>query len=151
MKFMQILILFLGILVAVNTSSGEIFQLKSIHNVVEEDKIKQYTTEELLEKEKGKIFIINFLRMSFEEKYKVTTFNCKKVFKKPDFFKNVFNKESYEKIDFVKIDLVDNGKGSRMTIKANVHWFIEGYDGVSTIYFMLEKAKGEWLLDGLVF
>lgn len=147
---MQTLILFLGILVAVNTSSGEQFQLKSIHSAIEEDKIKKHTAEELLEKEKGKIFIVNFLKMSFEEKYKMTTSNYKKIFENVDSFKKVFDKESYEKIDFVKIDLVDKGKGLRMNIKANVYWFIEGYDGVSTIYFILEKVKGEWLLDWLV-
>ena len=88
--------------------------------------------------------------MSFEEKYKMTTSNYKKVFKNADSFKKVFDKESYEKIDFIKIDLVDKGKGLSMTVKANVYWFIEGYDGVSTIYFILEKVKGEWLLDWLV-
>lgn len=151
MKIVQTLILFLGILGTVNASSGEIFQLKSIHSTVEEDKINKYTAEELLEKEKGKTFIVNFLKMTFEEKYKMTTSNYKKIFKNADSLKKGFDKESYEKIDFVKTDLVDKGKGLHMTIKANVYWFIEGYDGISTIYFMLEKVKGEWLLDWLVF
>lgn len=157
MKFKQILILFIVFIFcsiySVNTTKGELFQLKSIHSVTEEDKVKKHTTQELLEKEKGKIFVINFLKAPFNEKYSMTTDKYKKIFKNVDSLKRVFDKESYTKIDFIKIDLIDSSEqeSPHITIKANVYWFMEGYDGITTFYFMLVKIKDEWFLDWLIF
>lgn len=151
MKYLQIVVLFFCIFAVVNTSSGELFQLVNVNSVVEKDVIKQCSAEELLEKEKGKAFVIEFLKMSLEDKFKMTTSNYKDVFKRPEKLKKIFDKESYEKVDFKKIELFDKGKGLSMTIKTDVYWFNEGYDGASTVYFMLKKTGNKWLLDWLVF
>jgi len=145
------LILILVSLVLINTSYGEVLQLQSVTTTIDADKVKHYTAEELLQKEEGKIFVINFLSLSFEKKYAMTTKSYKSHFKNINFFKKTFDKETYDKIDFRKIDLFHDGKDGSMTIKTNVYWFLEGYSGVSTMYFMLKKIDNKWLLDWLVF
>jgi hypothetical protein len=147
---MFIIFIFLGICLKVHVAKGELFQLKKIYSVIEEDKIKEYTAIELLEKERAKIFIINFLKASFDKKYYMITKKYKKILDSPDSLKKVFDKESYTKIDFIKIDLFNKENPSHITLRANVYWFMEGYDGVTTFYFMLVKVKDELLLDWLI-
>lgn len=146
-----IMFIFFNIFLAISIAEGESFQLKSVKSVIEEDKIIEYTAQELIEKEKGKIFIINFLKSPFEKKYNMTTNKYKNIFKNADSLKRAFDKESYIKIDFIKIDLFNDNNPLKMTLKTNLHWFSEGYDGISTFYFILMKVKEEWCLDWFVY
>jgi hypothetical protein len=33
------------------------------------------------------------------------------------------------------------------TVKANLYWAFEGYEGLQTFYFMLVKENEKWLVD----
>ena len=150
MRFIQALILFVAIFGLVNSSSGELFQLGSVQSKTEKDKIRRYTSEELLEIERGKIFIIDFLKAPFDEKWKLTTKKYKDVYKSVEFLKRAFDKESYSQIDFIRIGYHEKTPLS-MAIKINLYWAFEGFEGVTTYYFMLEKENDKWLLNWLVY
>jgi len=135
----------------VNTSYAEVFQLESVSKDTHADKVRHYAPKDLLEREEGKIFVINFLKFSSGKKYTMATKKYKTIFKDKEIFERIFDKETYEKIAFKKIDLFNTGKTLSMTIKTEVFWFSEGYEGVSTMYFMLKKRHNEWQLDWLVF
>jgi len=145
------ILIFMGNLFSIEIAEGQSFQLKGVKSIVEEDKIAENTAEEVLEKERGKIFVISFLKASFEKKFDMTTDKYQKTLKNVNSLKRIFDKESYTKIDFIKIELSDAKTPPNITLKTNLHWFMEGYDGSTTIYFILAKIKGEWLLDWLIY
>jgi hypothetical protein len=155
MKVLQILaplavLVFIGNYLTFDVARGESFQLKGVRSVIEEDKVVDKTPQELLEIERGRNFVINFLKASFENKYNMTTDKYKEKFKNADTLKRAFNKESYTKIEFIKVELFDAKKSPHMTLKTNLHWFMEGYDGSTTVIFLLVKIKDEWFLDWLI-
>ena len=69
------------VLCAVAIAQAETFYLYPVEKKNKEDKIKEYAPQELLEIEKGKKFIINFLKISFDEKWKLTTKKYKEIYK----------------------------------------------------------------------
>ena len=146
----KLCIIIMFVLCAVAIAQAETFYLYPVEKKNKEDKIKEYEPQELLEIEKGKNFIINFLKISFDEKWKLTTKKYKEIYKSVESLKRAFDKESYSQIDFIKITL-HNKKPLSMTIKTNLYWDFEGYEGVMTYYFLLEKENNKWLLDWLVF
>lgn len=143
-----IIIIFL--LCAVVIAQAETFYLYPVEKKNKEDKIKEYKPQELLEIEKGKNFIINFIKISLNKKWKLTTKKYKEIYKSEEVLKRAFEKESYSQIDFIEITL-HNKKPLSMTIKTNLYWDFEGYDGIMTYYFLLEKQNNKWLLNWLVF
>ncbi len=80
----------------------------------------------------------------------MTTDKYKKTFKNKDSLEKAFDKESYTKVDFMEINLTDSNP-IKMTIKANLYWFMEGYDGSTTVYFMVLKVKDKWFLDWIIY
>jgi hypothetical protein len=67
--------------------------------------------------------------------------------------KAFFDKESYDKLEFLRFRVASPAgleRGSQLTVKANLHWFMEGHDGVTTYYFFLVHEGGAWLVDGIL-
>jgi len=154
MKLLRsVVIIFLILILSARSSLAEIFQLTPINRTEEVSKPEDSTPEQLLEKERGKKFVIMFLKLSPEKKFQVTSGDYKKkgLSNSPELFKKIFDKESYFKIDFQKINLFDQEKARHMEIKANLYWLFEGYEGVQTFYFNLVKEKDQWLLDWLIY
>lgn len=132
-------------------AAAEVYQLTPATRAEEPALLKDVSPEELLERESGKKYVITFLRASPDEKFRLTSEHYKKLNRTADTLRKIFDKESYYKIDFQEITLFDKGKDRHLTIRANVYWAAEGYEGIQTVYFMLVKDKGRWLLDWLVY
>ena len=138
------------------TANAEVIHLTPVAAKIGADALKERSVWELKEIESAKLFIINFVaKWDVDRKYQSTSAAYKKL-RKPDSLRTAFNKESYNSIEFLRTDLITNG-GSQtpntkeLTIKANLHWFAEGYEGVQTFYFILTKERGNWVLDSLVY
>jgi hypothetical protein len=137
-------------------ADGEVIQLRPVEEKIEADVVRERTVPELKEIESAKLFIINFVsKWDVERKYRSTSAAYKK-WRKADALKSAFNKESYNRIEFLRTDLISDGgsqapKTKELTIKANLHWFSEGYQGTQTFYFVLTKEKGDWVVDSLVY
>jgi len=135
-----------------SVAAAEIYQLKPVTRAEEPSLLKEASPEELLERERGKKFVITFLKASPDEKFRLTSEQYKKgPNRNADALRRIFDKESYYKIDFQEVTLFDKGKDKHLTIKTNVYWAAEGYEGIQTVYFMLVKEKDRWLLDWLVY
>jgi len=134
-----------------NLARAETFQLTPVDRKEEADQITQRSTDELRDTERGKEFIIKFVGKSdWEGKYKLTSGRFRKAHKSADSLRSAFNKESYFRIDFVKTQFVAKGASKNLTVRANLYWFLEGYEGVQTYYFILLKQKDGWVLDWLI-
>lgn len=137
-------------------AEADIVQLKPVEEKVEADVVKERSVWELKEIESAKLFIINFVsEWDVERKYRSTSAAYKKL-RKADALKSAFNKESYNRIELLRTDLITDSasqaqKTKELTIKANLHWFSEGYQGIQTFYFVLTKEKGDWVVDSLVY
>ena len=135
-----------------NLARAETFQLTPVDRKEEADQITRRSTDELRDTESGKEFIIKFVGKSdWEAKYKLTSSRFRKAHKSAESLRSAFNKESYFRIDFVKTQFVDKGTSKNLTVRANLYWFLEGYEGVQTYYFILLKQKDGWVLDWLIY
>jgi len=129
-------------------AEAEIIQLRPVEEKIEADVVKERSVWELKEIESAKLFIINFVsKWDVERKYRSTSAGYRK-WRRADALKSAFNKESYNRIEFLRTDLITDGasqapKTKELTIKANLHWFSEGYQGTQTFYFVLTKEKGD--------
>ena len=136
-------------------AEGDVIQLTPIEKKIEADVIRERSVWELKEIEGAKLFIMTFVsKWDIERKYRSTSTTYKK-WRKSDALKSAFNKESYGRIDFLRTDLITDGASQtpntkELTVKANLHWFLEGYEGTQTFYFILTKEKGGWVVDRLV-
>jgi hypothetical protein len=134
------------------SAAAEVYQLTPVTRAEEPSLLKDASPEELLERERGKKFVMTFLKASPDEKFRLTSEHYKKrLNRSAEALQKIFDKESYYKIDFQEVTLFDKGKDKHLTIKANVFWTAEGYEGIQTVYFMLVKEKDRWLLDWLVY
>jgi hypothetical protein len=136
-------------------ADAEVIQLTPIETKIEADVVRERSVWELKELESAKLFIINFVsKWDVDRKYRSTSAVYKK-WRKPDALKSAFNKGSYTRIEFLRMDLISDG-GSQspntkeLTVKANPHWFLEGYEGTQTFYFILTKERGDWVVDRLI-
>ncbi len=134
-----------------STSQAETFQLKTVDRVDKAGAIEELSAEQLLEREQVKRFVISFLRANAEDKFLMTSEKYRKLNRGSDSLKKIFNKESYDRLDFQEVKLFNRELTKHSSVKANLHWFAEGYEGVQTMYFMLIKEKDRWLLDWLVY
>lgn len=130
---------------------AEIGRLTSGSRVEEASVLKEASAEQLLEKEKGKTLIISFVKAAPEEKFHWTSETFKTRGPNVESLRNIFNKESYYTIGFQEVTLFDEKMMRALTVKANLSWFAEGYDGIQTFYFMLVKERDTWTLDWLVY
>ena len=135
-----------------SSAFAEVYQLTTVDRVEKPLPLEEVSPEQLVEKEKGKRFIVSFLKAPPAEKFRLTSEHYKKgINRNAEALRKIFDKESYYKIDFQEVTLFDKGKDKHVTIKANVYWAAEGYEGIQTVYFMLIKEKDRWLLDSLVY
>jgi hypothetical protein len=136
-------------------AEADVIQLAPVESKIEADAIRERSVWELKEIESAKLFIINFVsKWDVERKYRSTSAAYKK-WRKSDALKSAFNKGSYDRIEFLRTDLVTDGASQapntkELTVKANLHWFVEGYEGSQTFYFILTKERGDWVVDRLV-
>lgn len=137
-------------------AEADVIQLTPIDGKTEADVIRERSVWELKEIESAKLFIINFVsKWDIERKYRSTSAAYKK-WRKSDALKSAFNKGSYNRIEFLRMDLITDGASQapntkELTVKANLHWFLEGYEGTQTFYFILTKERGDWVVDRLVY
>jgi hypothetical protein len=128
--------------------SAEEVQLIPVERKIEADSQRERSSWELTEIESGKRFVIHFVtKLDADAKYKSTTSTYKQLRKTSESLRNAFNKESYEKIEFLRTDLTLEGTAARpmareLSIKANLYWLGEGYDGIRTFYFILREDRG---------
>ena len=132
-------------------SHAEIFQLQTVERVESASKLEEETSTQLVEKEKIKRFVIDFLKANPDAQYRLTSEKYKKAHQSSESLKRVFSKESYGKLDFQQVQLFQKKTSQHATVKANLEWFAEGYDGVQTFYFMLIKEQDRWVLDWMVY
>ena len=132
-------------------SHAEIFQLQTVERVESASKFEEETSAQLVEKEKVERFVIDFLKANPDAQYRMTSEKYKKAHQSSESLKAAFNKESYGRLDFQKIELYEKKTPKHATVKANLEWFAEGYEGVQTFYFMLIKEQDRWLLDWMVY
>jgi hypothetical protein len=140
-----------GLAIGASPVQSEIVQLTPVDRKVEAEQLKERSPQELREIESGKRFVINFVaKWDVDRKYKTTSLDYRKK-QGAESLKRAFNKEGYEKVEFLRADFVDEKSAQSLTVKANLYWFMEGYEGIQTFYFMLKKERGDWVLDWLVF
>ena len=153
MRILLRVILWLLMVIFLNNSFifAEVFQLHTVNKQEQAEEFKILSSGQLAEKELGKKIIIIFLKMGPDEKYMMTSVRYKSLNKNPEAIKKIFNKESYYKIDFKDVKLLDKGNSKDMTIKADLYWFMESYEGIQTFYFMLVKEKDQWMVDWMVY
>ena len=111
-------------------SHAEIFQLQTVERVESASKFEEETSAQLVEKEKVKRFVIDFLKANRDAQYRMTSEKYKKAHQSSESLKAAFNKESYGRLDFQKIELYEKKTPKHATVKANLEWFAEGYEGV---------------------
>lgn len=135
----------------VSSGSADVVQLISVEKKIEADTIVERSSSELKEIETAKLFIIEFVsKWDVERKYRSTSVTYKKWWK-AEALKSAFNKASYDRIEFLKTNFaVDSASRRELTVKTDVHWLLEGYEGTQTFYFVLTKEGGQWVLDRLV-
>jgi transposase len=140
-----------SLVVSVSPVQSEIVRLMSIDRKEEADPLRERHPQELREIEIGKRFVINFVaKWDVDRKYKATSLDYRKK-RTAESLKRAFNKEGYEKVEFLRTDFVDEKSAQSLTVKANLYWFMEGYEGIQTFYFILKRERGDWVLDWLVF
>jgi hypothetical protein len=146
------MLLILGVAVP---ADAEVIQLTPVETKIEADVVRERSVWELKEIESAKLFIINFVsKWDIDRKYRSTSATYKK-WRKSEALKSAFNKGSYTRIEFLRTDLITDG-GSQppntkeLSVKVNLHWFLEGYEGTQTLYFILTKERGDWVVDRLV-
>ena len=134
----------------IQSSFGQVYQLRNVQRREEADSLQKLTADQLLEQQEGKQFVISFLSLSSDQKFRLTSRRYKELRKTPESLKSIFNKEIYLRIAFQEVTLFNDAKPQSMTVKANVDWALEGFEGVQTFYFMLVKEQNEWALDWLI-
>jgi len=134
----------------IQSSFGQVHQLKDVHRFEEADRFQKLSADQLLELQEGKQFVISFLSLSSNQQFQLTSRRYKELHKTPESLKSIFDKESYLRIAFQEVTLFNDAKPQSMTVKANVDWAAEGFEGVQTFHFMLVKEQNEWVLDWLV-
>jgi len=127
---------------------AEVIQLIDVDSYEKSDWNKQYSDKDLEEIQKIKSHLITFVKSSQKSQLKLLSSKYKDVYKNTEkVLSATFDKEAYLKIDFRKIEYLNK---DRATIKANVYWTSEGYEGLQTFYFMLVKQNEKWLVDWMV-
>ena len=145
---LTIFLLMFALFIPIN-AYPEIVQLIEVNSVEKADDFNEYSENDLLEIQKIKNQIITFVKSPKKSQLSILSPKYKGIFKNTEQeLSAVFNKEAYSKIDFRKIEYFDKGKA---TIKANLYWELEGYDGLQTFYFMLVKENKKWLVDWMVY
>ena len=134
----------------IQSSFGQVYQLREVQRLEEADRFQKLSADKLLEQQEGKQFVISFLSLSSNQQFRLTSRRYKELHKTPESLKSIFNKESYLRIAFQEVTLFNDNKPQSMVVKANVDWFLEGFEGVQTFYFMLVKEQNEWALDWLI-
>jgi hypothetical protein len=132
-------------------SRAEVYQLNTVDRIEKSTDFDDISADRLLEKEKGKKFILMFLRANPAEKLTMCSNKYRKKILDGAHFKNIFNKESYDRIAIHELKISAPEKTMQMNIKADLYWFLEGLEGVQTFYFTLVKEKDAWLLDWIVY
>lgn len=90
-------------------AEADVIQLTPIDGKTEADVIRERSVWELKEIESAKLFIINFVsKWDIERKYRSTSAAYKK-WRKSDALKSAFNKGSYNRIEFLRMDLITDG------------------------------------------
>ncbi len=129
-------------------SMAEVVQLRNQAISINKDKIPNYSVAELKELQILKAALIKFVKSPSNEKMKLLTNKYKKTFKDIEkILRAYFDKETYPKIDFRKIEC--HNKNSA-TIKVNLYWNNEGYYGLQTFYFEFVKQQGSWLINWII-
>jgi hypothetical protein len=147
----------LVVLVVVFPVGAELIQLAPVETKVPADPVRERNAWELGQIESGKVFVIRFVtRLDADAKYRLTSASYKHLGRTADSLRRAFNKESYNRIEFLRTDLMTEGSAQRpevkeLSLKANLYWFAEGYDGVQTFYFILKREAGDWVLQSLVY
>lgn len=127
---------------------AEVVQLIDESVSIKMDKIPNYSATDLKELHNLKLTIIHFVKSSPNENLKLLTNKYKKTYKDIEkILKAYFDKETYSKIDFRKIEYHDE---KSVTVKVNLYWENEGYDGIQTFYFEFEKKQGIWLISWIM-
>jgi len=130
-------------------ASTEVVQLIEVSSLEKAEGFKQYSENDLSEIQKIKNLIITFVKSPKKSQLKLLSLKYKGIFKNADDeLSAAFNKESYYKIDFKKIEYFKKGNA---TVKANLYWGSEGYEGLQTFYFMFVKDDENWLIDWMVY
>ena len=139
------------LLAFIQSSFGQVYQLRAVQRFEEADRLQKLSADQLLELQEGKQFVISFLSLSSNQQFQLTSRRYKELHKTPESLKSIFDKESYLRITFQEVTLFNDAKPQSITVKANVDWAAEGFEGVQTFYFMLVKEQNEWVLDWLIY
>ena len=139
------------LLAFIQSSFGQVYQLREVQRFEEADRLQKLSADQLLELQEGKQFVISFLSLSSNQQFQLTSRRYKELHKTPESLKSIFDKESYLRITFQEVTLFNDAKPQSITVKANVDWAAEGFEGVQTFYFMLVKEQNEWVLDWLIY
>ncbi len=150
MKVTGIVTVTILLLAFIQSSFGQVYQLREVQRFEEVDRNQKLSADQLLEQQAGKQFVMSFLSLSSDQKFRLTSRSYKEMHKTPESLKSIFDKEIYLRIDFQEVTLFDDAKPQSMTVKANVDWAAEGFEGVQTFHFMLVKEQNEWVLDWLI-
>jgi len=150
MKATGIVTVTILLLAFIQSSFGQVYQLIDVQRREEADRLQKLSSDQLLVQQEGKQFVINFLSLSSDQQFRLTSRGFKKWHKTPESLKSIFDKESYLRIAFQEVKLFDDSKPPSMVVKANVDWASVGYEGVQTFYFLLVKEQNEWALDWLI-
>jgi len=133
------------------TAQAEVVRLVPTETKEDADRPTELSGDQLRELQSGKLFVVNFVaKWDGNKRWQVTSANYKRG-RNVDWLKRAFNKETYLKVDFVRIDLTEEKTAKHLTIKAHLYWASEGYDGIQTFYFVLVKERRDWLLEGLIY
>ena len=137
------------ILCSVIAVSADVVQLIEVSSLKKADWFQQYSDEDLAEIQKIKSQIITFVKSPPKSQLKLLSEKYKGIFQNTEKeLLSAFDKESYSKIDFRKINYSRKGNA---TVKANLYWELEGYEGLQTFFFKMVKDNENWLIDWLVY
>ena len=140
-------VLFLALFCSLLTNA-EVIQLRGVSTEVKPDTDLQYNAQALMEIQAIKSVLIAFVNSPISSKAKYVSPKYKSIFKNTDeVLSVVFNKEAYLKLDIRRIEYFY----PRVSLKADLYWAMEGYEGVQTFHFMFTKENGKWLIDWMVY
>jgi len=129
--------------------NGETIQLIDESVEIKSDSLPNYTSKQLKEIQDVKILLIQFIKSPPEVQVKSLSPKYKRVFQDTEKeLTRAFGKETYSKISFKRIEFFSE---NNMTIKTNVYWQDEGYDGLQTYYFKFIKINNSWLVEWILY
>ena len=140
-------LIFTIILFAPHILEAEVVQLVGQSTEVKPDEIKSLNDNDLKEIKDIKISLITFIKAPIKSKTTHLSSKFKKIYKNTEeVLSTAFDKEAYLKLDIRRTEYWQNNA----TVKANLYWVFEGYEGLQIFYFMFVKENEKWLIDWMV-